>query len=98
MTTTTKKAQGVLVTTLHRGVFFGYSHDTTKDSITLTDARMCLYWSADMSGFMGLAAYGPSKECRISAQVSSIEIRNITSVTVVDAKACKRWKDAPCVS
>lgn len=52
----------VLVTTAHRGVFFGYAAKTDGDQIELKKARLCVYWSRDMKGFMGLAANGPSDE------------------------------------
>lgn len=39
-----KKAErAVLVTTAHRGVFFGYAKDTTGPTINLSRARMCVY-------------------------------------------------------
>lgn len=38
--------------------------DIDRKTIRLKDARLCVYWSADLRGFMGLAAYGPSGSCR----------------------------------
>ena len=55
----------VVVTTAHRGVFFGYAKDTDAEQIALTKARLCVYWSADVRGFMGLASSGPTKNCKI---------------------------------
>jgi hypothetical protein len=55
----------VLITTAHRGVFFGYAEDTTGETIRLRRARLCVYWSEDTHGYMGLAARGPSANCRI---------------------------------
>ena len=37
----------VLVTSAHQGVFFGYATDTSGDTIHLTRARLCVYWSAE---------------------------------------------------
>lgn len=85
----------VIVTTEHRGVFFGYADDTSSDPITLKRARLCLYWSADVKGFMGLAASGPSASCRIGPAVESIELRKITSVIAVTPEAVARWESAP---
>ena len=34
----------VVVTTEHRGVFFGYTADTSGDVIHLRAARNCIYW------------------------------------------------------
>lgn len=67
-----KKATGpterpVLVTTAHRGVFFGYATATEGNTIKLRAGRLCIYWSADVKGFMGLASSGPSDACRIAA-------------------------------
>lgn len=84
----------VVVTTAHRGVFFGYAMDTDGEHIKLRAARLCLYWSADVKGFMGLAATGPSKACRIGP-AADITVRNITAVLEVSPDAAKRWEDAP---
>lgn len=58
------KEQAVLVTTEFRGVFFGYMTEMPKDgSVTLKRAQNCVYWSADVKGFLGLASTGPTKSC-----------------------------------
>jgi len=88
-----KKGRPVIVTTAHRGVFFGYAVKTRGDTIALASARNCRYWSADMGGFMGLASIGPSKDCKIGPRVD-IELRNITAVLEVEAEAVKRWESA----
>lgn len=86
-----KKA--VLVTTEFRGVFFGYVKDESRlpEKITLTKVRNCIYWSADVGGFLGLASSGPTKECRIGAEVPEITLWRITSVTPVSKTAEKKW-------
>lgn len=84
----------VVVTTAHRGVFFGYAADTSKDSIELKRARLCVYWSSDVRGFMGLAATGPTRDCRIGP-AADIEIRNVTAVVSVTPEAEKAWNAAP---
>lgn len=84
----------VLVTTLHRGVFFGYAMDTTGETIFLRQAQLCVYWSPAMKGFMGLAAKGPDTDCRIGPPVD-ITLRNITTVCEVVPDAVARWKAAP---
>lgn len=89
-----KKSRAVLVTTANRGVFFGYATDTTGATIKLKNARMCLYWSADCRGFMGLAATGPTASCRIGAK-ADIEVRNVTSVCEVTPEAAAAWERAP---
>ena len=89
-----KKERPVLVTTVHRGVFFGYASDTSGDTIRLRAGRLCIRWSADLRGFMGLASHGPSKQCRIGPP-ADIELRAITSVSEVCPKAVARWESAP---
>ena len=49
--------RAVMVTTAHRGVFFGYATDTDGETIALKRARLCLYWSADVKGFIGDEAF-----------------------------------------
>jgi len=87
-------ARPVLVTTEFRGVFFGHAEDTTGDSITLTQARNCIYWPSSQGGFAGLASDGPAKGARIGATVSSIDLRKVTSVTEVTADAAAKWEAA----
>lgn len=84
----------VVVTTAHRGVFFGYADDTTGETITLANARLCLYWSSDVKGFMGLAATGPSASCRVGPR-ATITVRNITSVLEATTAATAAWEGAP---
>lgn len=87
----TNGARPVLVTTAHRGVFFGYCADVNADALTLTKARLCIYWSSDMEGFMGLAAKGPSATCRIGPPADIPSLRNITGVFSVTPEAEAKW-------
>jgi hypothetical protein len=84
----------VLVTTEHRGVFFGYAGETRGDRIDLKRARLCVYWSPAMHGFMGLASAGPDKACKVGPP-ADIELRAITSVVEVSPEAVERWEAAP---
>lgn len=86
--------RAVIVTTEHRGVFFGFASDTDGDHIKLRAARLCLYWSVDVKGFMGLAGAGPTKECRIGPP-ANITLRKITSVLECTPEAVKAWEAAP---
>lgn len=92
---TSKKPRPVLVTTAHRGVFFGYATDTSGETVVLERARNCLYWHESVRGFIGLAANGPNSQCRIGPACSRIELRNITSVSDVSADAVRAWESAP---
>lgn len=84
----------VLVTTEHRGVFFGYAGETRGTAIELKRARLCVYWSPAMHGFMGLASVGPDRACKIGPP-ADIEVRAITSVVEVTPEAVAKWEAAP---
>jgi hypothetical protein len=89
--------QAVLVTTLHRGVFFGYVSGPVQEnkSITIKDARNCIYWSADVKGFLGLASSGPTSGCRIGPKVPSLNLLDVTSVCEVVPEAAEKWEKHP---
>lgn len=88
------KERAVLVTTAHRGVFFGYATDVDGDVIALKRARLCVYWSPDCKGFMGLAAGGPTASCRIGPP-ADIMLRNVTAVVECTPAAVAAWEAAP---
>ena len=88
------KERAVIITTAHRGVFFGYTAKTDGETIALKRARLCVYWSSDIRGFMGLASVGPSKSCRIGPP-ADIELRAITAVVAVTPEAAKKWEAQP---
>lgn len=87
------KLRPVVVTTAYRGVFFGYADDTGGETIYLRGGRLCIYWSKDVRGFMGLAAFGPNSDCTIGPP-ADITLRNITSVVEVGAEAEEKWRTA----
>ena len=84
----------VVVCTDKRGVVFGYCTDTSARPIKLENARMCLYWSADVGGVFGLGEKGPTKDCKISATLSSIVLEGVTAIFSVDPAAEKAWNAA----
>lgn len=86
--------RAVLITTAHRGVFFGYATKVDGETISLRAARLCVYWSADCRGFMGLASTGPTGNCRIGPP-ADITLRNITAVVACTDAAAKAWEAAP---
>jgi len=94
MTKKIEKLFPVLVTTIHRGVFMGWTSDSSGDTIRLVNARLAIYWSSDCKGFMGLAANGPTKSCRIGPP-ADIEVRAVTSVTDVTPSAVIAWESMP---
>lgn len=87
------RERAVIVTTAHRGVFFGYATNTDGETIKLARARNCIYWEGT-KGFLGLASTGPNDRCRIGP-AADIELRNITAVVEVTAEAAQAWERAP---
>jgi hypothetical protein len=87
-----KTERPVVVTTSHRGVFFGFADDTSGETITLKRARMAVYWSSDVKGVMGLASKGPSSGCKIGDAVPEIELRDIAAVIACTDEAVKAWE------
>jgi Domain of unknown function (DUF6948) len=92
MTEIVEKA--VLVTTVHRGVFFGYATDTSGATIKLRAARNCIYWPSENRGFLGLASDGPKDGARIGP-AANIELRDVTCVAECTPQAVKAWESAP---
>lgn len=86
--------RAVIVTTAHRGVFFGYVKDANGPTINLSRARMCVYWSADLRGLLGLASVGPSGKCRISP-AANMQVRDVTAVIEVSPEAVEKWEESP---
>jgi len=93
---TAAKKQPVVVTTEHRGVFFGFANGDTEGSVVkLTDAQMCVYWSTDVHGVLGLAATGPSKNCRVTPRVPKITLQAVTAVVDASDAAVEAWQARP---
>ena len=88
------KERCVLVTTVHRGIFCGYATDTDGPTINLRAARLCISWSSDLRGFMGLASDGPNNKCRIGP-AADIQLRDITAVVEISPQAEAKWQQAP---
>jgi hypothetical protein len=88
----------VLVTTEHRGVFFGYlsarSESNGKVTVKMRNCRNVVYWSSDAKGFLGLASDGPTKSCKIGP-AANVELMNVTSVSEVTPTAVKAFEAAP---
>ena len=87
-----KPSQPLIVTTAHRGVFFGYGQPSDAATITLTNARMCVYWTANLHGVFGLATRGPGSGCKIGPAVEKITLRDVTSVLECSAPAATEWE------
>jgi len=89
-----KTERAVLVTTAHKGVFFGYATDTDGAIVKLRAARNILYWPASNKGFLGLASEGPASGARVGP-AADIELRDMTCVANVTDAAVTAWEKAP---
>lgn len=87
--------KALVVTTEHRGVFFGYGEPTDADTIKLEDVRMCVYWPEQNHGVLGLAAQGPLKGAKIGPAVPVATIRGVTAVFECTAEAAAAWESEP---
>ena len=91
-TATKVKVVPVVVTTEHRGVFFGYAQPGVKETKTLKNARMCVYWSSNVKGILGLAYTGPQAGCKITPSIPSMEVNKVTSVMECTKEAAEAWE------
>lgn len=89
----------VLITTdsTKRGVFMGFIDlkDADKETLTAEEVRMCVYWSKDTRGVVGLAAKGPTQNCRITGAAKSAVIKGVTAVMEITNEALIAWRKEP---
>lgn len=91
----TQKSVPLVVTTAHKGVFFGYGTPSDASTIRIEKARMCVYWSSDVKSVLGLAATGPSKSCKIGPAAPALTLRDVTSVMEASKDAAEKWESGP---
>lgn len=82
----------LIVTTAHKGVFFGYGTPSDAATIRIENCRMVVYWSADVKSVVGLAANGPTAGCRIGPKAPAITLRDVTSVIEMSAEAAAKFE------
>ena len=97
----------VVVTTAHRGVFFGevVSYDLAREvtdpsgvtvktpsTIVLRDSRVVVYWPAEVRGFVGLAYTGPLKGSRISPAAPTAQYTDVTGLLECTPEAVTAWE------
>lgn len=89
--------QKVVVTTAHRGVFFGTLkvRDDVVKTVHLEDARNCVYWSSSTRGFLGLAKTGPLNGSKIGPHVPRLDLFDVTSITECTDEAVSKWEEGP---
>lgn len=89
----------VMVTTEHRGVFFGYIDPVEAESqssvLRLYRVRMCVYWTADVRGVLGLAHTGPISGCKITPANGKVRLSGVTGVFGCSPEAAEAWEGAP---
>ena len=85
----------VVVTTKHRGVFFGTLDSREPDHIVLTDSRMCVYWSRETKGVVGLANTGPLHGSKVTQSAPKIELVDVTAIMHCTDSAVDKWESAP---
>lgn len=84
----------VIITTEHRGVFFGYTDNAKEDTVvTLKNARCAIRW-ATTGGFMELADIGPNENSKIGSRAEEITLQKVTSMTKVSDRAVEAWERA----
>lgn len=85
----------VIVTTQHKGVFFGYGVPADAENIRIENVRMVVYWSADVRGIVGLASTGPTNGCKVGLRAPAITLRGVTAVIECSEEAAKKFEEAP---
>ena len=88
-----QQKKAVLVTTVHRGVFFGYTKDDSQKTIVLTGARCAIRWNTT-GGFLELAEKGPNSGSKIGSLAPLITLHDVTSCTDVTPAAVEAWEKA----
>jgi len=86
--------KAVLITTQHRGVFFGLvptEQDMSAKTMSLKSAMCAIHFGTDR-GVAQLAATGPTSTSRIGAAADIEAIHDITAVWSVSDEARKRWE------
>jgi len=83
----------VLVTTEHRGVFFGYINpedEENKAKLRVRKCRCAIYWSGER-GFLGLASHGPEDGSHIGSEAPVVTLHDITNVARCTDEAVAVW-------
>ena len=80
-----------------RGVFMGFidPKDADKETLEAYEVRMCVFWSTDVKGVVGLAAHGPTKNCRITDPAKKAVLKGVTAVLEMTDEALAAWRKEP---
>jgi hypothetical protein len=89
--------KNILITTKHRGVFFGRVADEEpidgEHIHNVKSAKMAIRFGTDR-GVVQLAETGPTESSRISAKADMPIIRDVTAVFSVTDDAAQKWDEA----
>lgn len=88
----------VLVTTdaSRRGVFAGILESNDgAGNVVLINAQMCIYWSKETRGVLGLAVTGPALGSRVGPPVARLELNGVTAIAAMSVEAVKGWSKQP---
>ena len=70
-----------------------FTKNEAADPITLTSARMAIYWGT-AKGVMQLAGTGPTEKSIVSSR-ADCQLKKVTSVFAVTAEAVAKWEAVP---
>jgi hypothetical protein len=84
----------VVVTTQHRGVFFGDLSpvDRVDRSLTLKNCRNVIKWTGG-KGFLSLPAIGPQSGCLLGSTAPAVTLHDVTSVADCTEEAAKKFRE-----
>ncbi len=85
--------KSILVTTEHRGVYYGEvpeEQDLTARTMALKNARCAIYWNTT-TGVAELAEKGPNDGSKIGAKADIEALHDITAVWRVTDEAKEQW-------
>lgn len=88
--------KSILVTTQHRGVYYGEvpdDQDINARTMALKNARCAIYWNTT-TGVAELAEKGPNSGSRIGAKADIEALHDITAVWLVSESARGAWVTA----
>lgn len=83
-----------VVTTAHRGVFYGevLSYDPSTKVVEMANSRVAVYWPTTVRGFIGLAFTGPLPGSRISPAAPFAQYMDVSSILVCTENAAAAWE------
>jgi len=90
---TIERGTFVLVTTTHKGVFFGVlKKSKAPEYVELTDVQNVIRWRQEGRGFLGLAVTGPTDGCTVGPAAEEANIYGVTGVIRCSTKAVAAFK------